>query len=142
MTTSRDRLIVFAVVTLTLASCAAPTAPPAPTPLPTTAAQARATVEPTGADPADIENAFLSNVDDVIAEAADLAASPCEDLNVITRNNPNAVPSVRGFAAALKRLAGSQAVLDTEAVKAAMSDLDHSMGELDGALNLCGISQR
>jgi hypothetical protein len=148
---------IVAVVACALTGCAdrAPTPTPgpptvqptptlAPAPLATEAAraQARATPDPTGADPADIENAFLSNVDDVIAEAADLASSPCEDLKVITSNNANMIPTVRGFAATLKRVAGSQAVLDTDAVKAAMSDLDHSIGELDGALSLCGISQR
>jgi hypothetical protein len=88
-----------------------------------------------------VEDAFLSNVDDVIAEAADLAASPCEDLTRITRDNPGLLPSVRGFAAALKRLASSQPALDTDAVKLALADLDRSMGELEGALSLCGITQ-
>jgi hypothetical protein len=100
------------------------------------------TPDTTGADPTEVENAFLSNIDDVIAEAADLTAAPCEDLRLVTRDNPNLVPSVRGYAATLKRLGSSQAVLNTDAVKAGLSDLDHSMGELEGALNQCGITQR
>ncbi|HEV7663229.1 MAG TPA: hypothetical protein VGQ62_06810 [Chloroflexota bacterium] len=113
-----------------------------PTALPATSAQAAPTVDIANTDPVDVEVGFLSNVDDVIAEAADLAVTPCEDLTVITKDNPNLMPSLRGFAAALKRVGTSQAVLDTDAVKNALSDLDSSMGQLEGALSVCGISQR
>jgi len=51
------------------------------------------------------------------------------------------VPSIRGFATALKRIGATQPVLDTDTVRASLADLDHSMGELEGALNLCGIEQ-
>jgi hypothetical protein len=88
-----------------------------------------------------VENAFLSNVDDVIAEAADLTVTPCADLTTVTRENPMLLPSVRGFANALKRVAASQPGLSSEAVKVALADLDHSMGELEGALSACGITQ-
>jgi hypothetical protein len=91
--------------------------------------------------PSDIENAYLSNVDDLIAEAADLAVTPCDELTAVTRANPNLVPSVRGFATALKRVGASQPALDTDAVRASLADLDHSMGEFEGALSLCGIKQ-
>src|SRR5205823_3482390 len=59
--------------------------------------------EPT-ASSSDVENAYLSNVDDLIAEAADLAVTPCDELTAVTTANPNLVPSVRGFATALKRV--------------------------------------
>jgi hypothetical protein len=120
---------------------AAPTATLAPTPNPTAVVQprAQATLDTSGASSADVENAFLGNVDDVIAEAADLTVTPCADLTQVTRDNPMLLPSVRGFAAALKRVAASQAVLNTDAVKVALADLDHSMGELEGALSSCGI---
>jgi ABC-type transport system substrate-binding protein len=125
----------------------APTSTPAPTPVPpprTSAAsqpQAQPTFDPATASPADVENAFLSNVDDLIAETADLTVTPCPDLMMLVRDNPNLVASVRGFAAAAKRIGATQAVLNTDAVKAELSDLDHSMGELEGALSLCGIKQ-
>ena len=80
-------------------------------------------------------------MDDLIAEAADLTVTPCADLTMVTRDNPNLVPSIRGFAAAVKRISATQAVLNTDAVKAELSDLDQSMGELEGALSLCGIKQ-
>jgi hypothetical protein len=104
-------------------------------------AEARPTSDSTEASSADIENAFLSNVDDLIAEAADLAVSPCADLTDVTGQNPTLVPSIRGFAAAMKRIGASEPVLDTSAVKDALSDLDHSLGELEGALSTCGIKQ-
>ena len=89
--------------------------------------------------PSDVENAYLSNVDDLIAEAADLATTPCDELTAVTKANPNLVPSVRGFATALKRVGTSQPALDTDAVRTSLADLDHSMGEFEGALSLCGI---
>ena len=111
-------------------------APPKPT-----QPQAQPTFDPSTASPADVENAFLSNVDDLIAEAADLTDTPCADLTMVTRDNPNLVPSIRGFAAAVKRISATQAVLNTDAVKAELADLDQSMGQLEGALSLCGIKQ-
>jgi hypothetical protein len=120
---------------------AVPTATVAPPALPEPA-HPEPTLDPASVDQAEIENAFLSNVDDVIAEAADLAATPCAELTAMTRDNPGMLPTIRGFAATLKRLGTSQAVLDTEPVKTALSDLDRSMGELEGALSVCGISQR
>jgi hypothetical protein len=98
------------------------------------------TPDTTGADPAALENAFLSSVDDLIAEAADLSSAPCEDLTIVTRDNPNMMRSIRGFAASLKRVGASQAALDTEAVKTALADLDRSISQLDNALGVCGIS--
>ena len=126
----------------------APTATPVPAPTapalaPTFAPrpQAQPTFDPTSASPADVENAFLSNVDDLIAETADLTVTPCADLATLTRDNPTLVPSIRGFAAAAKRIGTTQAVLNTDAVKTELSDLDHSMGELEGALSSCGLKQ-
>jgi hypothetical protein len=109
-------------------------APPTP--------QAQPTLDTSGNDPVEVQNAFLSNVDDIIAEATDLSVAPCEDLLAVTKANPSLVPNIRGFAAAIKRVSTSQSVLDTDEVKAAIADLDKTMGQLDGALSLCGITQR
>ena len=137
--------VVAVLMALALTACGAPTPTPTPAPAPTATVAARPnpqpTFDPSTASPADVENAFLSNVDDLIAEAADLAVTPCPDLVMLTRDNPNLLPSVRGFAAAAKRIGATQTVLNTDAVKTELSDLDHSMGELEGALNLCGIKQ-
>ena len=95
-------------------------------------------MEPEAA-PSDVEIAFLDNLDDLIAEATDLSLAPCEDLQAITQQNPNLVPSIRGYAAAIKRVSTSQPMLDTDAVKASIGDLDHTMGQLEGALSLCGV---
>jgi hypothetical protein len=118
------------------------TPPPATVAVQTATVAAARTPDTTGADPAALENAFLSNIDDLIAEAADLSSAPCEDLTIVTRDNPNMMRSIRGFAAALKRVGTSQAALDTDAVKAALSDLDRSIGQLDTALGVCGISSQ
>ena len=148
------RLIVAIVAAAALTACAAPA--PAPTPAPTAAPtptfrpavpptsapqpQANPTVDTSGADPMEVQDAFLTNVDDVIAEATDLSVAPCEDLVAITKANPDLVPNIRGFAAAIKRVSTSQPVLDTDEVKAAIADLDKTMGQLNGALSLCGIT--
>jgi len=155
------RLIVAFVAGVALAGCAAPAPPPTPAPtsvptaaptptfrpaVPPTSApakpQAQPTVDTSGNDPAEVQAAFLSNVDDIIAEATDLSVAPCEDLLAVTKANPSLVPNIRGFAAAIKRVSTSQPVLDTDEVKASIADLDKVMGQLDSALSLCGITQR
>jgi hypothetical protein len=136
---------LIALVSLT---CSPPPAAPQPTlarattAAPTTTVDAARTPDASGADPAALENAFLSNIDELIAEAADLSSAPCDDLLTVARDNPNMMQSIRGFAASLKRLGTSQPALDTEAVKAALSDLDRSVGQLDRALGVCGITSQ
>ena len=95
---------------------------------------------PTSAPTSDVENAFLSNVDDLIAEITDIAVTPCDELVPVVRQNPGLLPSVRGFVATLKRASTTQSVLNTDTVKSAIADLDQTMGLLDGALNTCGIA--
>src|SRR5262249_3788002 len=140
----------FLVTALALAACASP-APPPPTPAPTStpvpqqsptiAATPRATLDP-ALQSSEIEDAFLANVDDAIAGANDLTALPCEDMVLVMQNNPTALPSLRGYAAALKRLGAQQAALDTQNVRIALEDLDQSMSQLEAALTQCGITQR
>jgi hypothetical protein len=140
--------VMVGLVALGAAGCTAlaPAPTPTPVPLPTsTPVPASAPTQPTpdlgGANSSDVENAFLSNVDDLIAEANDLTATPCDDLKQVTTDNPTLLPSLRGFTATMKRVASTQAVLNTDDVKAALGDLDHTMGALEGALSQCGISQ-
>jgi hypothetical protein len=155
------RLLVALIATVAVAACAAPAPPstPVPTSVPTAAPtptfrpavpptsapptpQAQPTLDTSGNDPVEVQAAFLSNVDDIIAEATDLSVAPCEDLLAVTKANPSLMPNIRGFAAAIKRVSTSQPVLDTDEVKAAIADLDKIMGQLDGALSQCGITQR
>jgi hypothetical protein len=126
-------------------ACSAPALVPAPTALPQptvepTLAPGQPTPQPTEAV-SDVENAFLSNVDDVISEAADLAVTPCPDLVSATTDDPNLIASLHGFADALKRVSASPAELNTDQVHASLADLDHTLGQLDGALSQCGIKQ-
>jgi hypothetical protein len=168
---SRWVRVAFSLSALTLAACSTPSAPPTPVPTvapaPTAAppaarptfapaapgvvspainatAQAGAQPQPT-VDPstsADVVDVFLTNIDDVSAEAYDLSLTPCDDMTRVLNENPNLVSSIRGFAANLKRVGASQAVLDTPDVRAALADLDQSMAQLESALSVCGISQR
>jgi hypothetical protein len=139
--------LLVGLLAVLLCACGAPAPAPAPTATtvpqraPTPTVQVQPTADLSGASPSDVENAFLSNVDDLIAEASDLTVSTCEDLTQLTRDNPNLMPSLRGFTAAMRRVANSQSVLNTDSVKLALGDLDHTMGELEGALKLCGITQ-
>jgi hypothetical protein len=150
--------VAVALAVVATASCGgptpSPTAPPAVVPTvaaaptaPTIAATSAAAPKPAGATPTpaatananDVEAAFLSNVDDLIADATDLAVTPCDDLVAHARQNPNLVSSIHGFAATLKRASTNQSALDTDNVKAAIADLDQTMNQLDGALTACGI---
>jgi hypothetical protein len=136
--------MLFGLVAVGLVGCSAlaPTPTPTPVPVPTaTAVQTQPTADLGGEDSSAVENAFLSNVDDLIAEANDLTATPCDDLKQVTTDNPSLLPSLRGFTATMKRVATAQAVLNTDNVKTALGDLDQTMGALEGALTQCGISQ-
>jgi hypothetical protein len=138
--------MLFGLVAVGVVGCSAVVPTPTPTPVPVpTATAAPAPAQPTadlgGENSSDVENAFLSNIDDLIAEANDLTATPCDDLKQVTTDNPSLLPSLRGFTATMKRVATAQAVLNTDNVKTALGDLDQTMGALEGALSQCGISQ-
>jgi hypothetical protein len=91
----------------------------------------------------DADEAIASYLDDLIAvidEAAVMAEAPCEDLQQAVRDNPNVFRSVRGFAAALKRVAAQQPDMAEEvAVQDALAELDATLSQLEAALMLCGI---
>jgi hypothetical protein len=91
------------------------------------------------AEAADVQDAFLANVNDLTAEVEDLASARCEDLTQETRNNPTEVTEIRGFAATLKRVGTDRPALDTDEVRSALAALDLAIGHLDGALSTCGI---
>jgi hypothetical protein len=91
------------------------------------------------AEAADVQDAFLANVNDLTSEIEDLAGAKCEELTAETRDNPTAVTEIRGFAATLKRVGSQQPQLNSDEVRSALAALDQAVGHLDGALSACGI---
>ena len=119
-------------------AAAVPTLPPAPAAAPSPSAQ---TIASLGEDMSDVAAAFLENVLDVTDEASAMAESSCDDLKLAQADNPTVFRSVQSYAATLKRLAAVQPDLTQEQqIKQSLSDLDLTMGELEGALRLCGIT--
>jgi hypothetical protein len=88
----------------------------------------------------DVQDAFLTNVNDLTSEVETLATAQCADLTTETRANPTEVTELRGFAATLQRVGGQQPALsNSDDVKSALSDLNQAMSQLDTALSTCGI---
>jgi hypothetical protein len=109
---------------------ATPTQRVQPSPVPTMAQDAD-----------DVAASFLDNVLNVIDEASAMAEASCDDLKLAQQDNPNVFRSVRGFAQTLKGVAAQRPDLtDDETIKSTLDELDTTMGELDGALKLCGIN--
>jgi hypothetical protein len=134
------RAASLALFALTAFACARPAPPPTPTPLPTVAATVTAVPQPTqDAEAADVQDAFLANVNDLTSEVEDLASAKCDELSAETRDNPTEVTEIRGFAATLKRVGTQQPALNTDEVRSALAALDLAIGHLDGALTTCGI---
>jgi hypothetical protein len=87
----------------------------------------------------DIQDAFLSNVNDLTSDVETLANAQCADLVAETRANPTELAQMRNFAATMQRVATSQAALDSDDVRSSLSDLSKAMSQLDAALASCGI---
>ena len=115
-------------------ACVRPAPPPTPVPTATTAPQP--TVD---AQAGDIQDAFISNVNDLTSEVSDLAITPCDQLMALVAANPNEVTQIHGFAATLKRVGGQQAALNTDDVRAALAALDMAISQFDATLGACGI---
>jgi hypothetical protein len=108
---------------------AAPTPTPAATPVPTLDAAI-----------SDIQDAFLMNVNDLTSDVETLATASCTDLTAETQANPTEVTEMRGFAATMQRLGGSQASLDSDDVRGSLTALSQALSQLDTALKTCNIS--
>jgi len=78
----------------------------------------------------------MTNVLDLAEQAAVFADSSCDDLATLTSE----ISGIRGFAATLKRVASQDPSLESPEVRAVMDELDAALGQLNGALSLCGIS--
>ena len=138
------RALASLALVLALVACSAP--PSAPTPAPTSSAPPPtrppvATPVPTlDAATFDVQDAFLTNVNDLTSDVEKLASAACADLVTVTRTYPTEVAEMRGFAATLQRVGGQQPVLNTsEDVRSSLSDLSQAMAQLDSALATCGI---
>jgi hypothetical protein len=127
-----------AAAVLLVGACGAPTPQPTltPAPPPTAAATPVPTLDPATAD---VQDAFLTNVNDLTSEVESLATAQCADLTAETRDNPSEVAEIHGFAAALQRIGASQAALDSDDVRSALADLGKAISQLDTSLNTCGI---
>lgn len=94
-------------------------------------------------DASDTEDAilvFLDNLTSVMDEASVMAEASCDELKQARAQDPSVFRSVRGYAATLKRVAAQSPELNQDdEVKATLAELDATMGQLDGALSLCGI---
>ena len=119
-------------------ACARPSPPPTPlpTPPPTVTPAPQPTVD---AEAADVQDAFLENVNDLTSEVEDLASGKCDELTAETRENPTEVNQIHGFAATLKRVGAQQAALNTDEVRSALAALDLAVTHLDSVLTTCGI---
>jgi hypothetical protein len=88
----------------------------------------------------DIQDEFLSNVNDLTSEVESLATAECADLTAEMQANPTEVTEIRGFVATLQRIGGQQPALSaSNDVRSSLSDLSKAMAQLDTALTTCGI---
>src|SRR5437868_614068 len=126
-----------------LVCCACGGTAPAPTPTPrapTATPVPQATAVPTlDATTSDIQDAFLTNVNDLTSDIETLATAQCADLTAETSANPTELAQIRGFAATLQRVATSQSALDSDYVRSSLSDLMQALSQLDTTLANCGI---
>ena len=86
-----------------------------------------------------VQDAFLTNLNDLTSDVETLATAPCTDLTAETQANPTELANIRGFAATLQRVAATQAALDSDDVRSSMSDLTQALSQLDTQLATCGI---
>lgn len=88
----------------------------------------------------DIQDAFLSNVNDLTDAIESLAMSECAEITAETSQNPTELTQMHGFAATLQRLSASQPALSTsDDVRSSLDDLNKAVQQLDSALAKCGI---
>lgn len=88
---------------------------------------------------ADVQDAFLTNVNDLTSEVETLAGAPCDELKAETTDNPTEVADIHGFASTLQRVGANQPALNSDDIRASLADLDQALNQLDAALNTCGI---
>ena len=139
----RARALAAAIACLVCAACGA--AAPAPTPVPTsvpptpTPVSATTPVPTVDAQTFDIQDAFLTNVNDLTSDVETLASAQCADLTAETQANPTELAEMRGFAATLQRVASQQPALNSDDVRGAVHDLTQALSQLDSTLATCGI---
>src|SRR6266851_5323457 len=117
-------IVLVGALLLSMTACSSPAPTPTPRPPPSTAptptlpaAPPVPTVDPSAAD---VQDAFLTNVNDLTSDVETLATATCSDLAAETTANPTEVSEMRGFAATMQRLGASQAMLQSDDVRAAL----------------------
>jgi hypothetical protein len=136
------RRIIAALACLLCAACGFGAAPPTPTsvPPPTATPVPQTTPVPTlDATTSDMQDAFLTNLNDLTSDVETLATAQCADLTAETSANPTEVTEMRGFAATLQRVATTQTALNSDDVRSALDDLKQALAQLDTNLANCGI---
>jgi hypothetical protein len=136
-------LATLACLATTLVACGAPAPTPTPVPTrplatPTPEATAVPTLDPTTFD---VQDEFMTNVNDLTNAVEQLATAACPDLSAETQANPTEVTEIRGFAATLQRVGSQQPALSGDNdVQSTLSDLGQAMTQLNTALTTCGIN--
>ncbi|HEX8968007.1 MAG TPA: hypothetical protein VF937_09015 [Chloroflexota bacterium] len=128
---------------IVLTACGVPSRATSPPPTPTTATlapPAATAVATLDAESADVQDAFLTNVNDLTDQVGSLASASCADLKSEIDANPTEVGQIHGFASTLQRVGANQAALNTDDVRAALAALSNAITQLDTALNTCGIT--
>ena len=88
----------------------------------------------------DIQYAFLSNVNDLTSDVEALAMAQCSDLSDELRTNPTELTEMRGFASTFQNLGVTRPELNTSSdVRDSLDALTKALGQLDAALQTCGI---
>jgi hypothetical protein len=139
----RARWLLAAALCVLLTGCgtfSAPSPTPTPAPPPPTPTPAATAVPTVDAQTADVQDAFLTTVNDLTNALETLAGAPCPDLTAELQANPGELASIRGFAGTLQRVSATRQELNTDDVRSALSDLNQAMRQLDTALKTCGIS--
>jgi hypothetical protein len=127
------------LVLVLVVGCSSPP-PPRPTPLPATPTPAVTPYPTLDATTNDIQDQFLTNVNDLTDAIESLAISQCSEISAETSQNPTEVTEMHGFAATLQRLGASQPALSTsQDVQSSLNDLTKALQQLDAALSTCGI---
>lgn len=85
-----------------------------------------------------VEDAFINEVEQATRMADVMAGAPCDRLRDALSRDPAALPSLRAYAATLKKLADQDQSLAGLEPRQALSALDESLARLAARLQTCG----
>jgi hypothetical protein len=134
-------VIRFGLVVMVLLACACgPPSQPRPTPVPPTPVPtpAQNAAALTGEDAADVQDAFLAEVDATLEQVEELSSAPCDRLTEAVQTDPTLVPRLKQYAGLLRQTAARDQSLVGPDVQASLGDLDTALRQLDQTLAGCG----